>query len=95
MQNKLYALYDSKAEAYSGPISHRTKGEAIRTFSDECNNPESVLYKHPEDYTLFEVGTFSIENGTITPHQACIAIGKAVDFKKQMSIDDTQLSLAK
>jgi len=86
MENKLYAIYDSKAEAYSGPISHRTRGEAIRTFTDECANPESMLAKHPEDYTLFEVGAFNVQTGTVNPHAAKIPLGSAADFKQKADV---------
>lgn len=94
MENKLYAVYDSKSETYNGVHTHRTRGEAIRTFTDACNDPETMLYKHPEDYTLFEVGGFNIDNGCITALEAKIPVGSALDFKKQMTLDSAQQSLS-
>lgn len=97
MENKLYVVYDSKSESYSGPHSHRTKGEAIRTFTDACNDPETMLYKHPEDYTLMEVGGFNLTTGIITAYDAKVPVGSALEFKKQLTLDASQevMKLAK
>ena len=49
---KVFTVYDSKAQAHLNPFTMRTKGEAIRSFEQECKNPESSFAKFPSDFTL-------------------------------------------
>lgn len=67
MQNKILTIYDCKAEAYGRPFVARSTGEGLRSFTDEVNSgrEDSQLSNHPEDFTLFEVGTFDDAKGEI------------------------------
>ena len=66
MIHKIYAVYDSKGESYTPPFFDHAEGRAIRTFSDCCNDPGHQFGKHPEDYTLFDLGQYDDNTGTIT-----------------------------
>lgn len=77
----IFSVYDTKSESFSPPMVNRTKGEAIRSFSDEVNNPQSMLHKHPEDYVLFEIGEWDNTTGTITPKEAPVSHGVAIEYK--------------
>ena len=46
------SVYDSAVGAYSPPIFAKSKGEAIRSFSDACNDSSTAMSKHPQDYIL-------------------------------------------
>lgn len=78
---KMFTVYDSKAEAYLPPFYSKSKGEALRSFTDAVNDPQSQLNKHPEDYTLFEVGDFDENLGGFIILEAKTALGTAIDFK--------------
>lgn len=56
----LCVIYDKKAEEVIGGVFIcRTKGEAIRMFSDGVNQggeQRSVVQLHPEDFQLVKVG---------------------------------------
>ena len=80
---KLYTVYDAISESYSPPMINRTRGEALRSFTDEVNNPNSQLFKHAEDYTLFEIGEWDNQTGRITPFDAPFPVGSAHEFKNQ------------
>lgn len=82
MKLKVYSLYDSKAEAYLRPMFMPTKGIALRTIVDELENPNNNLSKHAADYTLFELGEFDDETGTITMHPNKINIGCLIEYTK-------------
>lgn len=60
MKYVICAVRDSALDAYGVPMFLVSKGQAIRGFSDQVNNPEpnNNLNKHPEDYELFFLGTF-------------------------------------
>nr|WAE43481.1 MAG: nonstructural protein [Microviridae sp.] len=58
MITKVYSIYDTAAQAYMTPFYHAGKGTAFRAFQDAVLDKNSVFAKHPDDYTLFELGEF-------------------------------------
>jgi len=66
MIHKIYAVYDSKGEVYTPPFFDHAEGRALRTFADCCNDEGHQFGKHPEDYTLFNLGQYDDSTGTIT-----------------------------
>lgn len=81
-QLKVFAVYDSKVEAFLQPFIMQTKGQAVRAFTDSCNDPQSNFWKHPEDFTLFELGSWDEVSGAYTNLTAKVAIGGALEFRK-------------
>lgn len=82
---KVYSVYDSKAEAYLAPMFFGSKGQAIRSFGDACNNSEHEFSKHAEDYTLFELGEFNDSNCKFTTYDTPYSLGVALEFIKKTS----------
>lgn len=80
MKDKIYSVKDNAVEAYGKPFHAPTKGFAIRSFSDEVNRPDSQLAKHPEDFSLYELGTWDNQKGNYTNLPEPQFIGKASDF---------------
>lgn len=78
---KIYTVYDSKVEAYLRPFFMQSRGEAIRAFTDAVNDQNTQFNKHPEDFTLFELGMYDDQNGGIEMHTAKVSLGTAVEFK--------------
>ncbi len=58
------SIYDAKAEYWSAPRTFRTENDAMRSFEMAINSNEGYGL-HPEDYTLFKVGTFYEQDGII------------------------------
>lgn len=56
-------IYDSAVEAYMRPFFVPAVGAAMRAFTDEVNNPQGDMFKHPEDYVLFELGEWDDQTG--------------------------------
>lgn len=83
MKTQIFSVYDSKAEAFNTPMFVPSKGQAIRAFSDQVNETGSELNKHPEDYTLFCIGEFDSDTGTITPLSTPSSLGLAQEYIKQ------------
>lgn len=67
MEHVIVAVRDSKSELFSAPMFFRSKGEAVRAFGDEVNNPGGVFYKHPEDYCMYHLGTYDDTAGLLQP----------------------------
>lgn len=78
---RIYTIRDCKAEAYMAPFTFRNDGEAIRAFDDSIQKPGTPLHDHPEDFTLFKVGSFNLETGAVEA-MAPICLGNAKDFVK-------------
>ncbi len=63
----IYSIFDTKAKAYYPPFFLPNTDLAVRIFSDQVNDTNHTFNKHPEDYTLFQIGTFDDENAFIDP----------------------------
>ncbi len=83
MIKEIFAVYDSKAEVYSTPMFMRNKGEALRSWADICNDDKAVYNKHPQDYSLFHIGTFSETTGEIIPLATPSSLGLAQEFTRK------------
>ena len=71
------AIYDSKVKEYSKPYFFRSREEALRSWMDVVNKEDSDFHRHPEDYTMFELAEFSIEQGAFKNHEAPVSLGTA------------------
>ena len=64
MIQKIYAIYDEKAEAYNAPFPLATDGLAQRSFEMACTNPATDLYKYPGDFKLYCIATWDDSKGS-------------------------------
>ena len=87
MKYKAVSIRDRQANAFAPPFFVATLGQAIRSFSDEINRPaeNNQLYRHPDDFDLYDVGVYDDETGTFmaetTPLQICVGKNVAVREK--------------
>lgn len=79
---KVFSVFDSKISAYMQPFFMRSRGEAIRAFSDILHDEKSAFAKYPEDYTLFELGEYDDSNACFHMTDTPYSIGVAVEFLK-------------
>jgi hypothetical protein len=82
MNLKIYSVYDVKAKTWAQPFTCPTRGQALRSWDTVANDKESEISKYPEDFHLFEVGEFDIENGRVVPYQTSESLGLAIQFKR-------------
>ena len=84
MRTQLYTIYDSKAETYGPPLMFNAPGEALRYFDDLVNGNVAQganrISLHPEDYTLFSIGRFDVDTGTIEADEAKVSLGNGIDY---------------
>lgn len=87
--HKVFSVFDSKVKAFDAPILFRNAAEASRSFatvvnsSDQQQRPKYAM--HPEDFTLFEIGTWSDLTGKIEMHAAKISLCTALEVKENKS----------
>jgi hypothetical protein len=65
MKMGVYSVFDKATGAFLPPFFVRSKGEAIRSFSEACSNDGHQFAKHMLDYTLFDLGSFDDNSGVI------------------------------
>lgn len=60
-----FSIHDSKAAAFIQPFFCPTVAVGIRSYQQAANDPDTMFARFPGDYTLFEIGTFDQETGTL------------------------------
>lgn len=80
---KMFCIYDSKAEAYMQPFFFQATGLAIRAFEDLVRDDKSNISKYPQDFTLFELGTFDDQTAKLDLYVTPMSLGVALQYKKQ------------
>lgn len=81
--DKVFAIFDSKVELFDKPNLCKSRGEAMRMFKDLVNESGNVINKHPEDFTLFELGEYDSEKGKLIAHPTPVSCGVAIEYKEQ------------
>lgn len=93
----LYCVYDSKVGIFHAPMVMLNKGEALRSWEEVANDDTKAICRHPQDFTLFEVGTFEDTLPEINMYKAPESLGLASNFKRlpqvgnQPQLFDTKL----
>lgn len=66
-EKKLYSILDIKANLYGSPFSSINDLDATRGLQIAMLDPQIQLSVFPEDFNLYEIGSFNPENGKIDP----------------------------
>lgn len=61
------AVRDQKVEAFGPLMCGRSKAEAIRGFFDACADANTLLAKHPQDFSLYYLGSYEDTTGVFEP----------------------------
>lgn len=84
MDIKMFSVFDVKAAVYGAPFFMPNAAVAIRTFVDNVNqdHPNNNWFKHPEDFTLYHLGTFDDSLGTVQSLEHPVPLCTAASVKK-------------
>lgn len=80
---KLLAVFDSAVSIYEQPFFMRSRGEAVRSWIDVTNDQKTKFWAHPADYTLFEIGEYDDQTGTVHMHEAKVNLGSALEMRSR------------
>jgi hypothetical protein len=80
MQHLCYAIYDQKVNCYHFPYFVAHPNVALRAFAIAANNKELDIGRFPEDFDLYEVGTYDDETATFGNLPERKFIAKASQF---------------
>lgn len=63
MKMQVFTVYDKVVGAYLQPFFVRARGEALRSFTEACNDKSNNFYKYALDYTLVYLGEYDDQSG--------------------------------
>jgi hypothetical protein len=63
MIHQVFSVFDNKAEFFMPPFMTVHRAQAVRLMMDECSRAESLLARHPADFTLYRIATWDDQNG--------------------------------
>lgn len=86
MIKTIFCVYDSAAESYLDPFFAPTVHFACRGFKEAVNKEGHQFNTFPEDYTLYQIGTYDSDTGTITPEDPR-SLGVAITFMERPIIN--------
>lgn len=66
----LFAIRDAKTDQFGNPMVLQSRGQAVRSVQDEIQrkDPQNILASHPEDFELFELGSYNTDTGMFDTH---------------------------
>ncbi|QXP44291.1 MAG: nonstructural protein [Arizlama microvirus] len=77
---KVFSIFDVKAKVYSNPFFMPHSGQAMRAFGDLVRDEKTEVNRHPEDYSLYQVGEYDDNVGCFLKFDYPVFLNKAVDF---------------
>lgn len=80
MKQGIYTVRDTKLDHFGIPWFAPTKAIALRNFSDAANDPNTNLYKHPDDFVLYYIGEYNEETAAVMAADI-INLGTARDYQ--------------
>lgn len=84
MKLHIFVIRDSATDSYGNPMFMVSSGQAVRGFTDAINKPDvdKMLFEHPDDFELFELGSFDTNTATFDVHQpVSVTTGKMVKIR--------------
>jgi len=84
MLQVIVSVKDTAAQAFGRPIFVPAVPVAVRSFRDEVNRKDSSedMARHPEDFELYELGSFDDSNGIIELVNPPRLVARAKDLKE-------------
>lgn len=83
----VYAIYDSAAHVFTAPTIDMSDASAVRSFQQAIANSGSLMNFKPDDFSLYQVGTFDVETGELEPCNppSRLIVGSDVDYRKEVA----------
>lgn len=82
---KIFSIFDSKAKAYLSPFCMPSAAHAVRGVSETMMQPSSIFSDYPEDFTLFEIGTFDESTAELQPLLIHENLGNLLRLKNELT----------
>nr|WP_325195405.1 phage ORF5 protein [uncultured Oscillibacter sp.] len=86
MKYGVYSIFDSAAGVFTAPTIDISDGSALRNFQQAIANSGSVMNFKPDDFVLYQIGTFDVETGKLDPWipPSRLIAGSDGDYRKEI-----------
>lgn len=90
MKSSLFSIRDQKVGVFNNPFIAPNVNAIIRQFGDAVANKDGDLGKYPQDFDLYEVGSFNPETGVIDAYGqpkhvfSCVALVNSLGENKSV-----------
>lgn len=64
---KIYVIRDVKSEVYGTPYFSPNDSVAVRSFFDLAHSPDTLVNRHPEDFSLYYIGDYYDDSAQLQP----------------------------
>jgi len=72
----VFCVFDSKALTYGMPFFTQNRGAAQRGISLQLrSDSKSMLAQYPEDFALYDMGTYDDDTGVFNTHAPVFVVG--------------------
>lgn len=89
MRLNVYVIFDTASGSTRPPFFLQADGEANRLFLDLATNQDSDIGKHPEDYSIYRIGTYDNNAMTLHPEPAEVLMTGAQAVSRSRATDPT------
>lgn len=72
MKLLMFAVHDRVTEAFGSPFTAQTEAEAKRMFLTAAQDPDTNLFKNPDDFSLYHIGSFNNAGGELVPQSPLV-----------------------
>lgn len=79
--SKLFLLKDEKSTSYGFPLSRETRGMFLRDIQEELKRGQALFAKHPQDFSIFEIGEYDALTGEVKLYESKNCLGLVSDFR--------------
>lgn len=83
---KVFSIYDGKIGAFMRPFFDSYTGNALRSFEEACKEPSSPFAKFPQDFVMYEIGTFDDSKGVFVSHNPLVQQATALEFRPRPGV---------
>lgn len=78
--HKIYVFKDGKSSSYGPPFVEENKFRVIRSIQEQLPDKQAIWAKHPQDFSVFEIGEYDARSGEIKMYETKECVGLVQDF---------------
>lgn len=86
----LFAIFDTKAEAFLRPFFLQNHAMAIRAFEQAANDENSDFHRYAADYHLFQIGEWDEHKGNLVNLDPNLNLGCALQYINQLALFNSE-----
>jgi len=85
----IFCVHDSKADVWGRPFTVQSLGLAKRGFTEAANDATTEICKYAEDFSLWQLGSFDEQTGSLEKLPVPVCVELAVNVKVSAPLERT------